>query len=132
MQIIEREAYQRWQLKFGTKTKHIYANSSATKASPIMMSSAAMQARLNCIHSKIFPLPLCPSSNDIDPVNGNHGNSKGSGSIKLHSVKDPEADDDDLHKIGLLGGGKLPHRHSVCSRQKSNALDIEEHHHAAN
>lgn len=57
LQILGREDYQRWLNNFGVGTKHIYINSSATKAGTVLTSPAIMQACLNCVHSKIFPMP---------------------------------------------------------------------------
>ena len=56
VQIVEREDYQAWMARFGDSTRHIFVNSEATAAAPIMTSSALIQARLNCIHPGIFPM----------------------------------------------------------------------------
>jgi len=45
---VEGEQYQAWIEKFGETTQHIYVNSKATGAAPIMTSSAAIQARPIC------------------------------------------------------------------------------------
>ena len=56
MQVIYQPEYQQWLESFGSETKHIYANSTATSSATILPSPALMQARLHCIHPVVFPL----------------------------------------------------------------------------
>ena len=74
-----------------------------------MISSATLQARLNCIHPTVFPLHRCCEPEESGMAN----KSKNGKSVNLADQPQPSGDpesglpsDRDLHSIGLLGGGK--------------------------
>lgn len=116
LQIIERDAYQRWLSKFGSGTKHLYINSTAAGGHPVMESSALIQARLNVIHPSIFPMHQytsvpSPSGNELHDASTS---SKGESSARISKVNAPE-DDSQLNQKAwnlkksnpLVGGGEL-------------------------
>ncbi len=57
LQVIAMPEYQAWAAAFSDNMTHIYVNSVATGASPVMLTSRGLQARLNVIHPGVFPLP---------------------------------------------------------------------------
>lgn len=81
MQIVGRDDYNEWLAEFGDETRHVFVNSTATGAAPIMTSSALLQARLNCVHPRIFPMHIFgatdsaegPEKRDLPDVRGQRG-----------------------------------------------------------
>lgn len=54
--MVEKPEYQEWAAKFGNRITHMYVNAAATASAPILLSSRAMQARLNVLNRGLFPL----------------------------------------------------------------------------
>lgn len=55
-QVVSKPEYQAWAATFGDKITHLYVNAAATGGSPVLLSSRAMQARLNALNQSVFPL----------------------------------------------------------------------------